>query len=627
MTQVLLPVADGPDGTSGSTDDLATLRLELALTRERLRETRADLERQECFLAAMLDAVDVGVITCGPDGGGWTRNRAAASMLGLDLETGRRLLPSEAAQHTDVLTSSGEPLAPDRYPLTRAVRGEDVGRVELLLGPVEGRYREVSSDNRRIHGPDGELLGAVTVMTDVTAERTALRALAEQHRQLSEAQRIGRMGSFEHDFASPHWHFSDELRSLWGLPPHGAPRTGRLPFLVDLVHPDDCEETVRQWADALAAPGHHELEFRIHRADDGVERRIRCSVEVQLGHDGRTSHVRGTTLDVTELRAAEQAAVEARTFLEAVLTASPDLTFVTDLTTGAVLFGSHQEDLLGYSAADLEAFGPRAADKILHPDDVAELRALNVAARDLEDGAVLSMRYRARHRDGRWLWLRRRVTPFHRDEQGRVVQVVGVARDVTEAVVAEDRLRHASTHDALTGLPTRVLFLQRLGEALHRSSMTGRQVTVLFCDLDGFKQVNDTAGHAAGDAVLRETGRRLTATLREGDVAARVGGDEFVVLLEPHGHPDDHPGGQRAAASAAAHLDTAAASAVVARVLEAVRAPVVHDGVPHVVTASIGMSSAGGTAELPDPESVLQTADHLMYRAKARGRDRVELAG
>jgi diguanylate cyclase (GGDEF)-like protein len=111
-------------------------------------------------------------------------------------------------------------------------------------------------------------------------------------------------------------------------------------------------------------------------------------------------------------------------------------------------------------------------------------------------------------------------------------------RDITEAVDLQQRIEHHALHDGLTGLPNRALLIDRLTAALSRSARDRREVAVLFCDLDGFKRVNDTAGHAAGDAVLLEISRRLQGLLRADDTVARVGGDEFVVLVEPWNRAD-----------------------------------------------------------------------------------------
>jgi len=155
-----------------------------------------------------------------------------------------------------------------------------------------------------------------------------------------------------------------------------------------------------------------------------------------------------------------------------------------------------------------------------------------------------------------------------------------------------DQARHDSLHDALTGLANRPLFLDRVGHALDRAGRTGGRTTVLFCDLDGFKQVNDRHGHATGDVVLVEVGHRLSQQVRTVDCVARLGGDEFAVLLEDPRDPDS----------------------VVARIEGAMTVPVQAGGVAVHVRCSIGVAHARGAGEGTD--QLVSDADHAMYRVK-----------
>jgi len=165
----------------------------------------------------------------------------------------------------------------------------------------------------------------------------------------------------------------------------------------------------------------------------------------------------------------------------------------------------------------------------------------------------------------------------------------------------EQQMRHEAVHDPLTGLANRTLLRDRLEHALARSQREEEHATgVLFVDLDNFKQINDAFGHAAGDAVLAELGRRLTAAVRPADTVARLGGDEFVVVCE------------EVDADAVLHLGD--------RLLTAIREPVKVGEVKHKLTASIGVA-LGRT----DPDALLGDADAAVYQAKAAGRDRVEL--
>ncbi len=308
-------------------------------------------------------------------------------------------------------------------------------------------------------------------------------------------------------------------------------------------------------------------------------------------------------------------------FHDAVLAASPDLIYVVDVVTGASVWASRNvAATLGYSVEQIQDLGSDLVATIVHPEDASGLRAANDSARELADGEVVQVRYRARDSAGGYAWLSRHATPFARDARGRVSQLLAVARDITDTVELEQQLLQAALHDPLTGLPNRRLLADRLDAAIKRTARSGGQVAVLFCDLDGFKQVNDTGGHAAGDAVLTVTATRLQALLRPPDTVARVGGDEFVVVLDP---PQFGFVVEGDAGVPIAGLDAlSAAEAVARRIAVALREPVVVAGVSHVVTVSMGLVLADAG---DDPDATLRSADTALYRAKALGKDRLQI--
>ncbi|MDX6257087.1 MAG: hypothetical protein QOJ11_3421 [Frankiales bacterium] len=512
-----------------------------------LAEAHAELARRQSFTDALLETIEVGIVSCDAEGRFVVSNRAERAMFGL--ESGLEgLLPHHLPALIDVLTAEGVPLTADEYPLMRTLRGDAVPSYDVLVGPVGAPHREVVVRGSQIRGPENELLGAVAALSDVTAERTASRALAEERRRLTEAQRLGQLGSFVHDFTTGTSTFSAPLCELWGLTPDTMTRERASTLILD----QDRADAIASWEEACRAGGSHSYVYRIRRADDGAERLIHARVEVILDAEGAPLHGRGTHLDITDLAAAERATQQANAFFHAVLTATPDYTQVTDLATGAIIYGSPGKQVLGIPAADLQARGPGALDELVHSADRQRVRDLNTAAGDLADGQSLQSRYRARHVEGHWRWLSHSVTPFRRDDSGAVVEVLAVLRDVTDLVDAEDRLTYAARHDVLTGLPNRTMLLETLDAALRRSAAGGGEIAVLFCDLDGFKHVNDTGGHSAGDAVLFETANRLRNVLRREDTVARVGGDEFVIVVEPWQgtDPDQAAGARRPGAPA-----------------------------------------------------------------------------
>ena len=600
------------------------LRRQTRLLEEQLERRRE--EQRELLLSrhahqllaehsrAVLDSVDVGIVACDAGGRLTLFNPTTRVWHGLPADT--ELSPEQWSGHFDLYHPDGTTLlAPHEIPLTRALTEGTVAGVEMVIAPRDLPRRRVRCDGRALRGEQGEVLGAVVAMTDVTGHREALATVARERRRLSEAQRIGLLGSFEYDPRSRLLTASDQLLRIWGVEGPFAPTSDGRELIVD----EDRPAAVAAFAGALREGGRHDFTFRILRGGDGAVRHIRCVMEVDGAElDDGVLEVHGTHQDVTELTLVEREAKEAHAFLDAVMTASPDFTFVTDLATGAVLFGSRTTPL-GLTGEQLTRLGAAAATELVHPDDLPSLHAANIAAADLGDGEVLQLRYRARHVNGAWLWMVRRVTPFRRDAAGHVTQVTGVLRDITAVVEAENRLVHAARHDHLTGLPNRALLNERLDEALVTAGRSGREVAVLFIDLDGFKRVNDTAGHGSGDAVLVQTARRIQGALRPEDTVARVGGDEFVVVAaaRDRGEPSAGPSPDEALRERTLALRLAE------RITEAVAQPILLGGSEFAVTASIGVSFASGG---DDPgavtaEQLMQDADTAMYEAKARGKD------
>jgi diguanylate cyclase (GGDEF)-like protein/PAS domain S-box-containing protein len=241
----------------------------------------------------------------------------------------------------------------------------------------------------------------------------------------------------------------------------------------------------------------------------------------------------------------------------------------------------------------------------MHPDDEPMVREAMVDAGLRDPGRPVSSRplldVRMRHADSRFRMFEATVSDVVDADVGGLVFT---AHDVSHRVATEERLAHDATHDPLTHLPNRTLLDDRLAHALDRSRRTGAQVAVLFLDLDGFKEVNDSWGHAAGDQVLTEVAGRVAATARSSDTVARIGGDEFVVVCEDAG-------------------TVSGAQTLAGRILEVVGTPITVAGITHHVGASVGIAVA--RPEDGDAAELIRRADAAMYRAKQAGRGRIEL--
>ena len=213
-----------------------------------------------------------------------------------------------------------------------------------------------------------------------------------------------------------------------------------------------------------------------------------------------------------------------------------------------------------------------------------------------------------RHKSGRTIAVECRKT-LVRDERGRAQAVFSICTDVTERKRAEERMHHMASHDQLTQLPNRRHMVERLKQAQARSGAAGATGALLFIDLDNFKSLNDTLGHRYGDLVLQQVAERLRICVREGDLVARFGGDEFVLLLEHLGSGDEE---------AARQTETAAG-----RVLEALNRPYRIMGQQYSSAASVGIALFRGLD--PAPEELIKQAELAMYQAKSAGRNTMRL--
>lgn len=278
---------------------------------------------------------------------------------------------------------------------------------------------------------------------------------------------------------------------------------------------------------------------------------------------------------------------------DVIMIAAPNgiLRYVSPAAAG--VYGREAEDLVGSELASL-----------MHPEDLG--RVVHEVRRFLTanplDEPTTRIECRFKSGDGDWLNVESTV---NRHQGGLIFN----SRDVTERVRLQAQLQHNAEHDPLTDLPNRALFTRRVGQALNGRRVTDRGAAVLFIDLDGFKAVNDTIGHQAGDELLIQAARRLQEAVRSGDCAARLGGDEFAALIVGDGTRDQ--------AAREQHIYELAD-----RLRITLSQPYAIDGNDVRVAASIGVAFAEpglGAGEL------LRNADLAMYRAKAAGKGRVEL--
>ena len=258
-----------------------------------------------------------------------------------------------------------------------------------------------------------------------------------------------------------------------------------------------------------------------------------------------------------------------------------------------------------YVSPAYEQVWGRSAQRLLE-DARDRIDAIHAADRERVQSLLRSAhfgrfdhQYRIARPDGAVRWIHDRAFPLL-DEQGEVVCITGIAEDITARKEVEERLLHLAHYDTLTDLPNRTLFYDRLQQSLAHSRREACTAAVIFLDLDRFKLVNDTLGHAAGDYLLQQAARRLKATLRTSDTVGRLGGDEFAVILSDLASADD-------------------AGAVAQQLMRVLEQPFELDGREMFITASVGITLF--PADGADPDTLLKNADAAMYRAKEQGRN------
>jgi diguanylate cyclase (GGDEF)-like protein/PAS domain S-box-containing protein len=483
--------------------------------------------------------------------------------------------------------------------VARAAAGGEGWDLELPFIRTDGRHiwvRTVGS----VEFADGRpyrLFGAFQDVTRLVEKRLALE---DAHERFAVATDSGRIGIWWWDVATGAIHWDDWVYRLYGIFAHDQDMTYEA--WRRLVHPDDLAAAEQAGRDCIAGDRPLDTEFRVLWPDGSVHH-LRATGRVTRDAAGRAVRVVGANWDITEPRQLASRLAEQHEMVLVTLRSIGDGVITTDALGRITWLNPVAERLTGWPVADAAG---RALSEVFHVvHEQTREPAPDPVARCLAEDQVVGL---ASHtllisRAADEICVEDSAAPI-RGEAGETLGVVLVFHDVTAQRQLAGEMNWRASHDMLTGLINRAEFDARLRTLLHRAHGDHSENALLYVDLDQFKLVNDTSGHAAGDLLLQQVARLLSELVRASDTLARLGGDEFAVILD--------------------HCPVAQAQRLAQRICDRMEDfRFEHDGRRFRVGASIGLVPVD--RRWPTIAALLQAADTACYAAKDAGRNRVHV--
>ncbi|MFZ6749175.1 sensor domain-containing protein [Undibacterium sp. Ren11W] len=463
---------------------------------------------------------------------------------------------------------------------------------------LSGGARDINAQLIPVFSENGTVLGCYAILEDITQKKYLEQIAREQEQRWQHALESAGDGVWDWYPKTGVEIFSKRLKEIYG---YEEDEIADLSTELDRrTHPDDIEQMRRDRQAHF--DGNTPIYTNEHRVQckDGLWKWILTrGTVIERDDEGKPVRVVGTHTDISVRKHAEAALSQSEGRLRMALAASQQGLFDSNLQTGVTIVNAEYATMLGFDHANFHESNEAWLSR-LHPED--KDTAL-LAYHNYLNGKTSEYRveFRQRKQNGEWIWILSVGAIVEYDEKNLPLRMLGTHLDITERKKSEALIWRQANIDALTGLPNRRMFNDRLEHDLQKSRRSGLPLAVFFIDLDHFKEVNDTLGHAIGDALLVEAAHRLQACVRASDTVARLGGDEFTVSL-----PDQHD---------PEHVE-AIAQNIIARMAEPF-----HLGNEEIfLSASIGITVYPNDAQ--SLENLLKHADQAMYAAKESGRNR-----
>ncbi|MDM8568639.1 EAL domain-containing protein [Thiotrichales bacterium HSG1] len=344
------------------------------------------------------------------------------------------------------------------------------------------------------------------------------QALRNSESRLSETQKIAKLGQCDWDICNNTRYLSEETLKIlnWPLDKHIVSNDE----FLNAIHPEDRQMVKNSVSQAIHFDKSYDIEFRIIRPDNSV-RYLHVISKLFRSDNGKPIRFLSTTQDITERKISEKKLEENTQTLSAILNAATDSIIMMELDTTCVIINPAGAARLGISADKI--IGKPICDLVAPQIVPKRKKMLRQIVKDQQP-------VRFEESDKNNIWYDHSIYPVF-NEHGDVTRIAMVSRNITKRKQDEELIWHQAHHDALTNLPNRALFVERLSQAIQFAKQRKEKLAVMFVDLDRFKQVNDTLGHRVGDILLQEVSKRLQQEVREFDTVARLGGDEFTIII------------------------------------------------------------------------------------------------
>ncbi|MCK9283814.1 MAG: diguanylate cyclase [Rhodocyclaceae bacterium] len=570
-----------------SDDEIGNLLTSFNRLVQQRKHVEEALAESENALRTIIDTEPACVKVLAPDGTLLQMNRAGLDMIEADSEAqvvGRGMTGIIVPEYRDAFTA-----------LNRSVCQGQAGTLEFEIVGFKGTHRWLETHAVPLRDAEGRIKGLLGVARDITERKQIHEALKESE------ERFRTVADYNYDWE----YWRGPAKEFLYMSPACERITGysQAEFMADstlvdrVVHADD-----RQLMDGHLSDyrddTEHSLDFRIVGKDGGI-RWIAHGCRPVYGKSGEFLGRRVSNRDITERKRAEAEMREAKERLALALEASSLSIWSFDIGAGIVYMDDRWANIVEEPiGATIKSIKELARNT--HAQDVE--RVIKSAVNAFKgDAPLFQEEFRVKTGRGEWKWIRCSGKVVERDANGRAIRAIGTNLDIHERKAAEEKIRQLAYYDTLTELPNRRLLHDRLNQSLSQAKRFERSLAVMFLDLDNFKRINDTLGHDAGDELLKEVARRLSACIRTGDTLSRQGGDEFVVVLAEIAQPAD-------------------AARVAEKIIKVLDTPVRVANLDLNVTTSIGISVYPVDGS-DDVQELMKKADIAMYAAKKAGRN------